>query len=542
MLFNLMGSLGLFLLGMWMLTEGLKIAGGHRLGVLLGHWTSNRKRGLVSGILITGLVQSSSAVTVATIGFVNAGLLKFKQAIWVVFGSNVGTTLTAWIVTLLGFSMNIEAATFPMIGVGAALRIFAPQERGKAFGMALAGFGLLFMGIDALQDSFSLHASRLDIESLLAEAKYKTLLTLGIGFMLTLLTQSSSAAIVIILTAVASSVIAVDSAAAAVIGANVGTTSTALIASIGATANAKRLAWAHVAFNGLTGVVALIMLPLFWAVTSGIGGMLGVEDNYTMMLAIFHSCFNIFGVLLIWPLEPRLSLWLLSRYRTAADRTRVSQYLDANAASVPEMAIRAMTLELEHLLKKATALRLPVSSTHVSQPNELQALRQRVNAVSEFISRSLKSELTEQQGNQFTLGLSVAHHLAYACMTYQYATEHLIDIQNSGYPVPGKLFDWFKTVNEYNEVSADISKEAIEEKLHVLTDHYKAVKTQLLTAAVSERINLESVDQALQAASIGRRFIEQIAQAGTAFQDLASGVRAANEPTSVPVLENSNAA
>ena len=124
MLFSLMGSLGLFLLGMWLMTEGLKLAGGRALETLLGQWTSSRLRGLATGVLITALVQSSSAVTVATLGFVNAGLMTFQRALWVVFGSNVGTTATAWLVTFFGFSMKIDALTFPLIGVGAALRTF----------------------------------------------------------------------------------------------------------------------------------------------------------------------------------------------------------------------------------------------------------------------------------------------------------------------------------------------------------------------------------------------------------------------------------
>src|SRR5690606_31198883 len=157
MLFNLIGSLGLFLLGMWLMTEGLKLAGGKALEHVLGTWTSSRRRGLATGISITALVQSSSAVTVATIGFVNAGLMSFSQALWVVFGSNVGTTLTAWIITFFGFSLNIDAYTFPLIGIGAALHIFSPYQRGKALGMALAGFGLLFMGIGSLQENFSQH-------------------------------------------------------------------------------------------------------------------------------------------------------------------------------------------------------------------------------------------------------------------------------------------------------------------------------------------------------------------------------------------------
>ncbi|MFW5792222.1 MAG: Na/Pi symporter, partial [Desulfohalobiaceae bacterium] len=155
LLLNIFGGLGLFLLGMWLMTDGLKVAAGQALRRILRSWTDTPMRGLFSGFLITSLVQSSSAVTVATIGFVNAGILSLKRAIGVIYGSNLGTTTTAWLVALVGFHVNIKVMALPMIGLGMVLHIIAPGTRKAALGHALAGFGVFFLGIDVLKGGFA---------------------------------------------------------------------------------------------------------------------------------------------------------------------------------------------------------------------------------------------------------------------------------------------------------------------------------------------------------------------------------------------------
>jgi len=164
----LAGGLGLFLLGMMLMTDGLKAAAGPMLGNVLTSSTRTRLRGLFSGIAVTALVQSSSAVTVAAIGFVNAGLLSFSQSLWVIFGANVGTTMTGWLVALIGFKIKIEAAALPMIGIGMALRLSGSDSRRGAGGSALAGFGVLFLGIGFLQQAFSGSGQTIDLAALAA--------------------------------------------------------------------------------------------------------------------------------------------------------------------------------------------------------------------------------------------------------------------------------------------------------------------------------------------------------------------------------------
>lgn len=546
MIFNLIGSLGLFLLGMWLMTEGLKLAGGHALERLLSQWTSTRVRGLFSGILITSLVQSSSAVTVATLGFVNAGLMSFQQAIWVVFGSNVGTTFTAWIITLFGFSFKINALTFPLIGIGAGLRLFAPHDRGKSLGMALSGFGLLFMGIDALNTHFSDYAQHINLDVLQNHTGYATVSAVAIGFVLTLLTQSSSAAIALILTAVASGITHIDVAAAAVIGANIGTTSTALIASIGATAGAKRLAWAHVAFNLLTGIVALASLPLFWSFTASIARMANMENNHLVILAIFHTCFNVLGIILMWPLEPWLSKKLASLYQPKPSQSTGVVYLDANAAMIPDLAIRAMTKELETLLLAIDNLALPIPPhlPEIEQHNveALTTIEERIKATNDFISLSLKSGLTGQQGEKLSLGLTVSHYLSNACSSYSESLDKYQWLITPPHKVPKLLDEWFVIVNEFNHIIHHGDEVLQQEKHQELNDKYNVTKTRLLQLAINEKLNIGIVDTALQGASFSRRYIDQIAQASQALNQLLTfgdkDKEAVLEQEAVPVIDN----
>ena len=253
------GGLALFLLAMVMMTEGLKVFAGGGLRRLLERWTSTPLRGVCAGMLVTGLVQSSGAVTVATIGFVNAGIMNLHQALGVVFGTNIGTTMTGWLVSLVGFGFAIERLALPILTVGVGLRLLAGARRWQALGDALAGFGLFFLGLGILQEAFA------DLATTLGDGARGGMGWpgyLGLGFAATVLTQSSSAAIAIVLTAASGGVVALDAAAVAVIGANLGSTSTAAFAALRATAAARRLSVAHIGFNVVTALVALAILPL----------------------------------------------------------------------------------------------------------------------------------------------------------------------------------------------------------------------------------------------------------------------------------------
>jgi phosphate:Na+ symporter len=340
----LAGGLGLFLLGMTMMSDGLKLAAGPALHRILAGATQTRWHALGSGVLVTAMVQSSSAVTVAAIGFVNAGLLGLPAALWVLFGANVGTTMTGWIVALVGLKFKVEALALPLVGLGVLLRMSGENQRRGHVGTALAGFGLLFVGIATLQQSFAGLAGQVSLPQ--GSGVLTLLAQLGIGVLMTVLMQSSSASMTIALAAAQGGLIDTQGAAAVVIGANVGTTVTALLAAIGATSNARRAAAAHVAFNLITATVALLLLPWLIDALGRAREALHLPPDPATKLALFHTTFNLLGVLLMWPVADRLTAWLQQRFRAREDDEAQPRHLDKNVLAVPTLALDALEREI----------------------------------------------------------------------------------------------------------------------------------------------------------------------------------------------------
>ncbi|MDG4476987.1 Na/Pi cotransporter family protein [Thiovibrio frasassiensis] len=345
---SFIGGIGLFLLGMQLMTEGFKIAAGNTLRAILERSTATPLKGILSGALITSLVQSSSAVTVATIGFVNAGLVDLMQAITIIYGSNIGTTMTGWLVSLVGFRFDIKIIALPLIGFGMLLRLSKGNSRAGAIGEALAGFGVFFMGIDLLRTTFIGTGVNLPL-ALLGGGVGSNFAFLALGFLLTVAMQSSSAAIAITLTAAAGGFIPFDSGAVLVIGANIGSTSTAALAALGATPNAKRVATAHVIFNLVTGGVALLLLPFLLKLLTIFPELLQVQGNATFLLALFHSVFNILGVCLMWPFSRSLAKQLKGWFRSHEENEALPLYLDKNIAATPVLAFHALAKEIERI-------------------------------------------------------------------------------------------------------------------------------------------------------------------------------------------------
>lgn len=357
----LLGGVGLFLLGMGQMTDGLRFAGGETLRVILERWTRSAPRAFAAGFLVTGVVQSSTATTVATVGFVNAGLLTLRQAVWVVAGANLGTTLTGWIVALVGLRVSVTAAALPVVGVGALAQLLARERYPRLAGLAraLAGFGLFFMGLDVLQEAFRDAApGAATFGPVDASWPALGLLALG-GLALTLLTQSSAASIAIVLSAASTGSIGLVPAAAVIIGVNVGTTSTAAMAAIGATPPARRVAASHVIFNVVAAVVAFVFLePYLWVsgrIASLIASLAGEGDPAPLALAAFHTLFSAAGVALLVIYGNFLVRWLEGRFRSAGESVGSPQYLDDTLLPVPALAARGLLLEVRRYLAEALA-------------------------------------------------------------------------------------------------------------------------------------------------------------------------------------------
>ncbi len=350
------GGVGLFLLGVRLLTEGLKVAAGRMLGRALRRATASRPRALLTGIGLTALVQSSSAVTVATLGFVNAGLLGLREALWVVFGSNVGTSMTGWLVALTGVDLDVEAYALPLIGAGALARALDKRRRIGALGEAAAGLGLFFLGLSILGDAFGTLSQGVDLAGW-GGGPLGVAALLLVGVALTVAMQSSSAAIAVTLSAAATGAIDLTGAGAMVIGANLGTTSTALLAVVGATPAARRAAVGHVVFNLLAAAVALALLPgLLGVVELALGRALGHGAGALPALAAFHTVFNLLGVILIWPLAGRLERALAARWVSTEEEKAHPRFLDRSVLAVPDVGVEAIARETGRLGRHAGEL------------------------------------------------------------------------------------------------------------------------------------------------------------------------------------------
>ena len=299
------GGLGVFLFGMSALTDGLRGLAGNLLQRTLARFTRSPASGALSGALLTALLQSSSAVTVAAVGFVSAGLLSFAQALGVVFGANFGTTVTGWLVALLGLKFSIGSLAYPLVLGGALMRLFG-RARLASGGTALAGFGLIFVGIGLLQDGMAAYHGVVTPEVFPDDSWLGRLQLLGIGVAITLVTQSSSAGVAAALTAVYTGTISFPQAAALVIGMDIGTTVTAALATLGGSEETRRTGYSHVIYNLLTALGALLLLtPYTWALGELAPGWLA--GNAELALVGFHSLFNLLGVLLVLPFAAAFS-------------------------------------------------------------------------------------------------------------------------------------------------------------------------------------------------------------------------------------------
>jgi len=346
MIFQLLGGIGLFLLGMVMLTDGLKAFAGEALRRALVRFTGTPAKAFSSGALVTLAVQSSSATTVTVIGFVSAGLLTFPQAVGVVMGASLGTTGTGWIVSILGLKISLGFYALPLVGIGALCQLLL-RGRGRPLGIALAGFGLIFIGIDTLQQGMGALSSYVPLSQLPAQGLLGHLAAMLIGIVMTVLMQSSSAAVATTLTALHVGAINFEQASSLVIGAAVGTTVTGALAAIGGSVPAKRTALAHVLFNSATGLIAVVLLPVFLIGISWAQEHLGLDPGATS-LAAFHTAFIALGVVIFLPFVDRFCAWI---ERLLPDRGPVlTAHLDDSLLLSPAVALEATQRAL-----KATA-------------------------------------------------------------------------------------------------------------------------------------------------------------------------------------------
>src|SRR6201999_1063563 len=342
---SVLGGIGFFLLGMAVMTDGLKALAGSALRVVLAKAAATSVSGAFWGAVVTLLVQSSSATTMTTIGLVSAGLLTFPQGLGLVFGANVGTTGTGWLVALIGVRVSLTAAALPMIFIGALIKLLA-SGRASGAGAALAGFGLVLFGLTTLQQGMGGLAERLhpaDLPAVLAgpdtgwwRAMFGALVLVVVGLVMTAIMQSSTAAIAVTLSAYFADAIGLDQGCALIIGQNIGTATSSALAAIGASTTAQRLAIAYVLFKVIAAVIALALFPI---VTPLLVRASKTIDGVTL-LAAYHTAYNVVGVVVLLPLVDRFTRLV---ERILPERgSPLTRYLDPSALATPIVAVEAV--------------------------------------------------------------------------------------------------------------------------------------------------------------------------------------------------------
>lgn len=527
----LLGGLGLILVGMWLMTDGLKVAAGEALRDLLHSWTNTRMRGLVTGFSITSLVQASGAVTLATIGFANAGLITLEQAIWVIFGSNVGTTMTGWIVSLVGFRINIEIFALPLIGAGMLLRLTGSTERRGAVGQAIVGFGLFFLGIDVLKDGFETFGANFQLPHVDDHNIFSLLLYVFIGFLLSSLMQSSSAALVIIMSAAQGGLIPLSVAAAAVIGANLGTTTTSVISVYGATPTAKRVAASHVTFNLLTATIALIIIFPLLHVVHITQDLLDLSKSPAVTLAIFHTLFNILGVILIWPFAKKLVDFLGTQFITRDEMEGKPEFLDATVLGIPALAANALFSELGRVnIRAVNVARNVLTIEHVP----LEKLRQEhanslrlVSEIGNFTARLNQGHLAADIAGLLPKIMESAQKfsiiIGYACDIA--VLQHKVVLPDDDHLrnlISQLKCEAAEIISLAGVSDHKINIQDMEQKLEILENTYIDLKHTILNAGARGQMSMIAMDAQLQQAFIIRRMAKQIKKAVVNYPEILS--------------------
>jgi phosphate:Na+ symporter len=525
----ILGGIGLFLLAVTMITDGLKLAAGNALRNILGSWTRTPKHGIFTGITLTAIVQSSSAVTVATIGFVNAGLLSLYQAVGVIFGANIGTTMTGWLVAIVGFKINIEAFALPLIGIGMLLRLISSNTRYGYFGMALAGFGLFFIGIDVLTGAFEHITASINLQSFATDTILSIFLFVGIGAFMTIITQSSSAAIALTLTAATGGMLELNAAAAMVIGANVGTTSTAALTVIGATPNAKRVAAAHIFFNAVTAGIALLLLPLLFVIINYLVSVLGVNQVPAVTLALFHTTFNVLGVLLMWPIAGWLTRFLEKRFVSSEEVESRPQFLDKNIVKSPNLAVNAAVLELIRISSIVRRI------SHVSLTwrkgskekllNDQEVVKKLCASVSEFMNLLSKSTLTEEITRQLSVILRIQQHLLITVDLSVELIKDEIELLNESQQkidiqVKKLRDEVISILDECNIELSDFDIQKCDVHLDAIYSTHDDIKNTLLQINNNMQLPIQKIIEILDRNNVMRRIAKQFIKSTRYLNDL----------------------
>jgi phosphate:Na+ symporter len=393
-------GLALFMFGMLSLELGFKAFTGGTLELMLRRSTDRQWKSITLGVVSTTIMQSSSLVSLITISFLSAGLIKLAAGIGVIFGANLGTTTGAWLVAGFGLKVKISAYAMPLLAFGVLL-IFQNSRNLKGMGHGLAGLGLLFLGIHYMKEGFDAFSQTIDLSAYAVGGYAGLFLFTAIGAAATVVLQSSHATLVLIITALASGQITYDNAIALAIGANAGTTITAMLGALSANIEGKRLAVAHLLFNLTTGLLAIGLISQFIIAVDWVSMHVGIrDDDYTLKLAVFHTLFNLLGLLVMTPFIGRLVTLLEKHIHPPRADLASPRYISSASLEVPSAAVEAIRKELLHLYDQAFRLLAHGLSLHRGTIKSEQDLMEAASA-----TRRVKDLDVDQYYERYIKGL-----------------------------------------------------------------------------------------------------------------------------------------
>ncbi len=508
---TVLGSLALFIFGMKLLSESLQRLAGEKMRFYLSTLTSNRWRGLFTGLIITGTIQSSSASTVMLIGFVNAGLISVSDSIGLILGANIGTTVTQWLLTLFGFSYNISSIALPLMALSFPL-YFSSRSKHKSLAEFIFGFTLLFIGLQFLRESLPPidHTSPI-VQYLSSTSSQKSLSLIAIailGIFITLIVQSSTATIALTTVLLGDGFISFEVAAALVIGENIGTTGTANLAAVFSNRNGKRTALIHFLFN-LAG--ALLILPFFRYAVHGVeylsAFLLQNSDNELiaapLKISLFHSLFNIINAL-IWinftPFLLKASQFLIKQTFDIKEEN-VLKYNDSFITPVSEISIVQATKELqvmsliiermfkilpEMLLEKDEQKFKSLSEEINSKESQIDKVEEELNKYLSKISENKLSEEGSRLINSITISVNNLESMADVC--YKLA----------------------RTIEKKNEMKAWFTQDQRNNLQEIADLVYNSLVIMQLHLSTNKSLNIEDAEKNKAAINIMRiRLVEQ---------------------------------
>jgi phosphate:Na+ symporter len=462
-------GVAIFLFGMLFLQEGFAAFTGGVLEKFLRASTDKLPKSLLFGTLSTALMQSSSLVSVITISFLSAGLIGLSSGIGIIFGANIGTTTGAWLMAAFGLKVKISAYAMPMLVFGLVLR-FQDRKELKGLGSILAGLGFLFLGIHYMKEGFESFQGSFDLVRY-AVGGYKGLfLFAGIGVLATVIMQSSHATLMLIIAALAADQITYENALALAVGANIGTTVTAILGAVSSNAEGRRLAGAHLAFNFITALLAIVFISQFrWAVES-VSSAVGIAaDDWTLKLAVFHTLFNVVGVVVMIPVIPAMVRWLERWVKGAREAEQLKPvYLNEAALQFPDTALEVLLKETAHLFDNAFEIIAHGINIHrhdilSDRPLDMVVYKSRTpfeldvmkgyyesikviyNAIVEFATKArVRGAMTDEQSMEIDSSRIVCRHIAQVIKHVSDMRENLVRYLTSDNEHITREYDLFR--------------------------------------------------------------------------------------------------